>query len=212
MKIKSIIVSLFLLFSTHTFAENFVEDFDYAKPECSIGEVDESIHENGYRFLFPKYSFSDIEFYVSDEMGYEWVEYAESAAKEINNIKSNLNVTIVKNRTVNSSVISYKDDLDYCVAAGALKPSRGKIGQKIVINPGLDSYEDKEKIGVLIHEMLHTVGFQHAGTEDGSFLRGSDHIGLWKDARFKPIMRPDTGNYKLTLLDKFSIRRLFPKK
>lgn len=212
MKIKSVVLAISVLLSANALADNYIEEYDYAMDGCLTAPVSEDIHEKGYRILTPKYSFSEIQYYVSDDMGYEWVEYAEAAAEEINDIKSNLHVTIVKEPTNKSSTISYDDDLDYCVAAGALPPNRG-LGKKIVINPRVDSYYNKkQKVGILIHEMLHTVGFKYAGTDDGSFIKRTDHIGLWKDAKFKPIMRPDTGNFEVTLLDKFSIRRVFPKK
>jgi hypothetical protein len=215
-KIKAVVMAASVMVcSGSVFADNQKnkDSFVYDYASCDTGR-DGSYNDNykkGYRIISPRYSFDNISYYVNPDMGYQWVQYAEQAAAKINAIGSSLNVTIVSTMTPGSSHI-YHYNLGQCVSAGALPPSNGKIGKEIQINPDLSGSSDNEIVATLIHEMLHTVGFKHAAQDDkGAYISNTDHIGMWREARYKPIMMPNVGNYKLTFLDKYAIKKMFPK-
>jgi len=210
---KLFILFIFFISNFVSAQNNFIYEFNYSDTNCSSNySAKENDYKNGYRIISPRFFFNSIEFYVDESMGVEWKVYAQKAAFYINNIGSSLNVKIVNNLTEKSSVISYNYELGNCVAAAALPPYQGKIGRLIYINPETNNLLTHEKIGILVHEMLHTVGFKHAGSTDGIMLSGSDQKSLWEKSNdYRPIMLLNTGSYELTILDKLFIKKAFYK-
>lgn len=217
-KTKLAILATLSLSSSFIFAEeiNDKELFSYEYANCGNGHDGQyqKGYKNGYRIINPKYHFDNISYYVDPGMGSEWKRYAKEAAELINSVGSSLNISILSSKKDADSYIFEDYTLGSCIAAGASLPKYGKIGAKIKINPDLGNRPENEIIATLAHEMLHTVGFKHAAgnPEKGVItIPGTTHIGMWKQANYKPLMMPNAGKYKLTFLDKYAIKKMFPK-
>lgn len=121
--------------------------------------------------------------------------------------------TTIQNGTVNISMnTTYLDPIDYAIAD--YPTSNGYPGREIHINPAYNSeaaLNANGKVGVIAHEIGHTLGIRHTDSGQGSLITNVSTTCRNNTDRYSVMSAQGSFYYGFTVCDKEAYKALYPK-
>jgi len=207
-KIKATLVACVMVCSGSVFAEavNYCE-YGYrvndTVPDISmVNDVDIYIGDNS---LNPQWKNAIIE--AVDDLNFQFnlISSAVTLSVNENNYSSDINIFMI-------SFPQY--GLQANAPANADLGSQYGIGEQILINTFKYTTEEipyNEKVIIIQHEILHTLGVEHTNTPSGKLVSQTNKSPICNNQKYGPSMMVESGHYKLNAVDMYVIKKLFPK-